>query len=437
MVGARTLAHLAATAFLTVAGVVATPTTTHADESSDPDAVSAALWLATEVDDNGGIPGMVGTPDWGLTIDALIALEATGADAETAQEITAALKSHVRDYNSYDAWGVPGQRIAGATAKLLYAAVITDSDAEAFGSYDLRQETLDLVAGPELGLEEGRVKDKVDAPSVDSSNTFGQSLAVLGLSRSGGVPQSIVDFLIDQQCSVGGFRLYPYAFGGGTVTGDCDEQGADAVLDPDSTSMAVQALYAAAEHDSAGALEAADKGAAWLASIQREDGSFGGSGPTEASNTNSTGLAGQALRAAGETAAADRAAAWVLDHQLTSANAAAASAELGAIAYNGESLAAAQTDGIALFQRDQWRRATPQALLALADVSLGEIGLVDVDPGPVDPQPTPSTPGPGAGGPNGQLPATGAPVLPLAALGIGAAGAGLILLRLSRKESTS
>lgn len=438
-----TLKAWSAVAGITTALVTATlmsPGVARADTPPET-AVAAARWQAGEVDAEGGVPGMAGV-DWGLTIDTLISLEATGADPEAAQRITDSLKIHVRDYNSYDAWGEPGQRVAGATAKLLYAAVITDSDAAAFGEYDLRQETLDLIAGPDLGLEEGRVKDHVFAPATDNSNTFGQSLALLGLVRSGGAPQSVVDFLIDQQCSAGGFRLYPYAFGGSVVTGDCDEQGDEAVLDPDSTAMAVQALATAAELDDlTGAADAAKKGADWLVATQNDDGSFGGSGPTAAPNTNSTGLAGQALAAAGYQAEADAAAAWVEDHQLVAASAGAASEELGAIAYNGSSLADAQENGIEQFQRDQWRRATPQALLAIAQVPLGDIGTTDPTPGdPTDPSPDPTDPAAdpstGADGPRGQLPVTGGPVLAVASAGTVILVLGLVTLHLARRKET-
>ncbi|MFD0559771.1 prenyltransferase/squalene oxidase-like repeat protein [Stackebrandtia endophytica] len=441
--GARRWSVTAGASIAVLAAAVMLPGVATADEPT-AEAVAAADWLAGEIDDAGGMPGMVGT-DWGLTIDALIALEATGAAPDVAQRITDGLKLHVRDYNSYDAWGQPGQRVAGATAKLLYAAVITDSDPAAFGEYDLRQETIDLIAGPEAGLEDGRVKDLVAAPSVDNSNTFGQSLAVLGLSRSGGVPQNAVDFLIDQQCSGGGFRLYPYAFGGSVVTGDCDEQGDAAVLDPDSTAMAVQALFTAAALDDVdGAEAAARKGADWLKSIQNGDGSFGGSGPTAAANTNSTGLAGQALAAAGYQVEADSAADWVRKHQLVADTAGAASAELGAIAYNGDSLTEARTNGIAQFQRDQWRRATPQAVLAVAQVSMGEIGIVTPTPHPGggddgETSPTPS-PTPSTGGtppPMKQLPVTGNPVLTIAGFGAALVVAGLVTLHIARRKELS
>ncbi|MEU0937724.1 prenyltransferase/squalene oxidase repeat-containing protein [Embleya sp. NPDC005971] len=332
-------------------------------------AAAAAKWQAGELV-AGGIPGFAGS-DWGLTIDTMMALAATRSEPTALGAAADAVAANVRRYNSAEEWGLPGSRIAGATAKVLFAAVVADRDPTRFGGLDMRAETLDLIAGADAGEDAGRIRDKLTG-SPDSGNTFGQSLAVLGLARSGGVPQSAVDFLIAQQCPSGGFRLYPGRLGS---TGATCQDTPTTVLDPDSTGMAVQALLsAAAESHSVGAASAARKGADWLKSRQREDGSFGGSGPTAASNSNSTGLAGQALHAAGYAVESDRAAAWVLGHQITKDNAGAADKEIGSIAYNAESLASARADGIPEFQRDQWRRATPQALLALADVPLGDLG---------------------------------------------------------------
>jgi hypothetical protein len=325
-------------------------------------AVEAARWLAGELVD-GALPGFAG-PDWGLTLDALFALSATRADESATDTVATTLAANVRKYNSFDDFGIPGVRIAGATAKLLVSAVAAEKDPASFGGFNLRQETLDLVAGADAGEFAGRVRDQ---GTTDSSNTFGQSLAVIGLARTGGVPQPVVDFLIKQQCAPGGFRLSPDQFG--TPAPSCD-QATDPVLDPDSTAMAVQALLAADQAGAAGAKAAAGKGAAWLSQIQRTDGSFGGSGPTEASNANSTGLAAQALAAAGQGAPADKAGGYLLAHQLTSAN---ASADLGAIAYNDAALQDATTGGIQDLQRDQWRRATAQAILGLALVPFGEL----------------------------------------------------------------
>ncbi|WP_016697717.1 prenyltransferase/squalene oxidase repeat-containing protein [Actinoalloteichus spitiensis] len=354
------------------------------DAPSNPhlgQAVAAGRWLAGELVD-GRMPGFVGA-DWGLTIDSLLALAATNADPAAVEEVADAVAANVRSYNSHDDWGVPGVRVAGATAKILVAAVAADRDPTDFGGHDMRQETLDLIAGPEAGTQEGRLRDQGTA---DQSNTFGQSLGVIGLARSGGVPQSAVDFLIRQQCSSGGFRLSPELFG--TPSESCDSS-PDAVLDPDSTAMAVQALLAADRAGAEHAGAAAVRGAQWLASVQRDDGSFGGSGPTAGSNTNSSGLAGQALAAAGMPDAAEEAADYVAGLQLTEDNAGAGSADRGAIAYNPNSFAAAVEDGVTDMARDQWRRATAQAVLALAKVPLGETG--EAEPGPRPPntsQPT-------------------------------------------------
>ncbi|MFB6509021.1 hypothetical protein [Streptomyces virginiae] len=138
-----------------------------------------------------------------------------------------------------------------------------------------------------------------------------------------------------------------------------------------------------------GAAAAAKKGGDWLAKGQQADGALIGSGPTAFPNANSTGLGGQALAATGHQEAADKAASWIKARQISAANAGAAAAEIGAIAYNDEALDGAKADDIPEFGRDQWRRSTPQALLALAQVPLAKIGLTDQKPSP-DPSDKPS-----------------------------------------------
>ncbi|MET1075509.1 MAG: peptidase, partial [Umezawaea sp.] len=170
-----------------------------AGAAKSAEASKAASWLAGDLVD-GALPGFAG-PDWGLTIDGLFALSATRADQNALADVTKAVAAHVRSYNSYDDFGEPGVRIAGATAKLLVAAVATGSDPTDFGGFDLRQETLDLVSTE--GDNAGRVRDK--GVAADTSNTFAQSLAVVGLARTGGVPEDVVDFLVRQQCEAGGF----------------------------------------------------------------------------------------------------------------------------------------------------------------------------------------------------------------------------------------
>ena len=120
-------------------------------------------------------------------------------------------------------------------------------------------------------------------------------------------------------------------------------------------------------------------------------GGFHGTGPTAASNTNTSGLAAQALNAAGFTAAATAARAYVGSLQLDAARTTGtpAAGEEGAIARDQ----GAFNDGLAngLGDRDSWRRATMQAVLAFglpalvaprADpVSLQPARLLDTRPG--------------------------------------------------------
>ncbi|RKN45354.1 cell wall anchor protein [Micromonospora endolithica] len=359
----------------------------------------AASWLAGEFSD-GSLPGPFGGADWGLTVDGLIALSATGVADPTRRAATEQVAAHVRSYNSYDDFGIEGFTDGGATAKLLYAASAAGADPGDFGGFDLRTETRSLIAGADAGHQRGRITSRTTAATgPDASNTFDQSFAVLGLARSGALPQDTVDFLVRQQCAAGGFRLYPDTADGPSPS--CDEQ-SDATLDVDSTAMAVQALLAAADDGATGAATAAAKGAEWLVTQQRADGSYGGSGPTSGANSNSTGLAGQALAAAGRDAAAARAAKALTGLQVTASTGGPAAAEAGAIAYDRAGLATAAETGIAEHERDQWRRATAQALLGLAGVPLGRIGL---DPPPTSPEPTPT----GTASPTATVSPTGAP----------------------------
>ncbi|WP_434740098.1 cell wall anchor protein [Micromonospora sp. SH-82] len=390
-----------------LAVLVATP---HGAVATSAAARDGATWLADEFTD-GTLPGPFGGVDWGLSIDGVLALAATGAAPATRAAATARIAANVRSYNSYDDYGIEGFTDGGATAKLLYLATATGADPRDFGGHDLRAETLSLVAAADTGHQHGRITSRTtEATGPDASNTFDQSFTVLGLTRSGEVAQPTVDFLVRQQCRAGGFRLYPDADGGPSPS--CDDQSTP-TLDVDSTAMAVQALLAAAEGGATGAAESARRGADWLATQQHTDGSFGGSGPTTGANSNSTGLAGQALAAAGRSSEAARAATALTALQVTAATGGAAAAEAGAIAYNTDAHAAAVGQGIADNDKDQWRRATAQAILGLAQVPLGGIG---VDP-PQSPEPTP-TGGPGEPPPTGQptppptgtaTPTTGAP----------------------------
>src|SRR5262249_53907744 len=110
-----------------------------------------------------------------------------------------------------------------------------------------------------------------------------------------------------------------------------------------------------------------NRASSWLIGRQDASGAFGGSGPTASLNANSTGIIAQALRAAGQIAAADKAGAWIQSLQLTSANAGKASADVGAISYDPGQRAAGIATGLPA-ERDPLRRATPEGVLALPQV---------------------------------------------------------------------
>ncbi|UCM86972.1 prenyltransferase/squalene oxidase repeat-containing protein [Streptomyces marincola] len=145
--------------------------------------------------------------------------------------------------------------------------------------------------------------------------------------------------------------------------------------DTDSTGMAVQALLAV------GRTADAEPGLDWLEGQQQDNGGFGYNARS-APNSNSTALAVQALAAGGRQQAAAEGVDWLLTMQ---AGCDAPAADRGAVGYM-EPVA----DGMAL-------RATAQAIPALAGVALGDVDGADAAPGTVA---TDCSPG-GPGGPGG------------------------------------
>jgi hypothetical protein len=103
---------------------------------------------------------------------------------------------------------------------------------------------------------------------------------------------------------------------------------------------------------------------AWLVTQQKSDGSWGGGPSTQGSNANSTGLAAQAL---GNTARSEKAAQWLRARQATYYDGCdKLSGQRGAVAYDNAGLAAGRSQGITAAAQDQWRRASAQAVPALA-----------------------------------------------------------------------
>jgi hypothetical protein len=342
------------------------------------DGRDAALdWLTAELASDGHL-STLGNADWGVTADALLAEAAAGRIGDPPIAATVdALLAHEDDYTTWDGLGpdFAGVRLAGPTAKVLLVAELAGRSAAVTDPLETELRSLVASGGPDAG----RAADR-NPHSADASNGFDQALAVLALDRTAdGVPSSTIAFLLEQQCPAGGFRLIYRPSGGCT---------SDANADTDATALAVEALLVV---DRTPAVDAALRHAVgWLLSIQDPaTGSFIGTGPTAAANSNSTGLIAQALRAAGQDAAADRAAGWIRSLQLTTATAPVTARDLGAIAYDPATLAGAHADGIGGPIHELWQRTTAQAVLALGLPSFGAIG--GDQPAPVDPDPPSST----------------------------------------------
>ncbi len=324
---------------------------------TDPTA-SALDWLNDELAANSHQLGFKGAPqfvDWGLTIDFVLALAGGGRGG--APETAATTDNILANASSYLSFDTPGELYAGPLAKLLYMAEVQGRPTTNVGGMNLEPSLRgQMQVAPDP--QPGRFSDT--SAYGDSSNGFGQAFAVLALApTSGGVPPEALSFLLAQQCPAGGFRL----FYDSATTCTSDDQ-----ADLDATGLAIDALVG-----QPGASNAISKASGWLVALQDASGAFAGSGPTATLNANSTGIIAQALRAAGQSAAADKAGAWIQALQLTGANAGAASADVGAIAYDPGQRDDAIAHGMPA-ERDPFRRATSQGVLALPRVVLSSGG---------------------------------------------------------------
>lgn len=375
----RTIRRLAAAslaAAVIASGIALLPAQPAGAAAPRAEATAALDWIESELTANDhGMPGFApGAFDWGLTADSVLALAAGGRSADAETVATAQnLLGHVSDYATWDDFGpdYPGVRIAGAFGKLNLVAELQgiDDTADTDG-YDLEAEVRATMET--TGAQAGRFSDVDPHFHSNNANGFGQALAMLGLSYSDdGVPAQAVTFLIDQQCPSGGFRL---TYSG---TAGCDSDGS---ADTDTSAMAIQALLVV---DRTPAVRnALVKGLDWLEAKQDASGGWGGTGPTSNLNANSSGLIAAALKAAGRTEAAEDGSDWIAAAALTAANTGTGPAndEVGAIAYTYASRDDAIANGIDDGARDQWRRASSQAVLGLGLPDYGSINRDPVDP---------------------------------------------------------
>lgn len=353
---------------------------TMAPASASPSSDSSAHFLTAQLSAGGDhlsvAAGGQTYADFGLTIDAILALDS----AKTGQSEAAKAASYVVK-NGGDYVGTGTESYVGGTAKAL---LMTQAQgiAPTVGGENL------LTALKGLEKPSGQFADK--SAYGDYSNLLSQSFALIALKRAGSTPDAAaVNFLVAQQCADGGFRL--------NYTGACTS-------DPDATAVAVQALVAV------GKTGAADKAANYLVGKQNSSGAIGGAGPTSGVNSNTTGLAAVALSLTGQSAAAAKASAWVRSMQF---GCNASTVMRGGIAYDA---AAKSANASRTTPTDQDVRATAQATLGLTLTSYNQVAAggsavapalnctPSSNPAPTSsaPAPTSSAPAPSSSAPAGQ-----------------------------------
>jgi hypothetical protein len=378
-------------------------------------AQAASGWLAGQMVDGNRLQNF-GLDDAGLTIDAMVGFASAGVEKDrVAAALTwlsdpAVLSDYMLQFTSINH--------ASQTAKVIFGIQVAGGDPTKVNGTDLVAilNGMLVTSGPTTGLFQNSTP--AGPGEADSTNAFGQSLAILALARTpGGAPASAVDFLVSTQCDSGGFPI--------TLT----DPPATCQGDPDGTAMAVQALLAAGHGDDA------KEAVAWL--VKQVDPVTGGVKPGFQGgtfNTNSTGLVAEALRAFGDDAPADKASAFIERLQIGCAG---DSANRGGIAYIPTDPADPDNTG---FNLSTAPRATAQAILGLTGVALGKITIDGAKPGatPLNcttATPTPSTTITGAAG----LPVTGASLTAVLIAGAGliVVGVSLLFVIRGRRDATS
>jgi hypothetical protein len=353
--------------------------TAAATTDSTPSTI-AAEWLAGELT-NGLVVGKFG-PDFGLTIDTGMALSTVASQGATVTAINNALEPRIADYIGDGT----KESYAGATAKAAAFARTAKRNPTSYGGRNLVAElearTADATTGTPPATTPnplaGRISDKSEFG--DFANVVGQSYAVRALSLASSAEAGAArDFLLKQQCASGYFRVNfdkP-----ASATQSCTEGVAGSEADPDATSLAVINLVESGDNTQA-VKDALARAGTWLATRQRGSGAIRGGAGTAQINTNSTALGGYALGLLKNRDAALKAALWVRKNQPVDKYKCrtALTKDTGAVAYRKEKATEATTTGIPAAARDEWRRATAQAVLGLqfAPASKDKLRIVSV-----------------------------------------------------------
>lgn len=309
------------------------------------EAAVSAGWLADQVQSDGLLHTEFG-PDYGLSADTLLTLDALGGQASAVNALLSGLSADPQAYISGEAFGDEGSTYAGATGKLTFALDSVGTNVTNVNGINLieRLESVIEIEGAEIG----RGKDVSDWG--DYSNGVGQAWIARALVATGSdLADEAVNYVLSKQCADGGFPTNLNA-------SNC-ESGHDTTA---YTIAALQEAKAASVVDGATLDAAIASAVTSLKNAQASDGSFGAG---DGINSNTTGLAAWALRNTGEEEAADNAVDWI--RTVFAKSTGVLSAEAGAIAFNKQTYDQAVGAGaIPSDARDQWTRATAQAALA-------------------------------------------------------------------------
>jgi hypothetical protein len=248
-------------------------------------ATLAASWLASRITPGGYVAALDGTGDVATTVVTGIALAAAGGPKATLDRIAGYLGSHVDAYARSGGTDRPG-----ALGRLALFAAATGRDPNAFGTPPQHLVDRILATRTAVGPYAGLLADPV------YNGTFNHALGLLGVAAARSLTPAqqaaaapAVDYLVTQQCADGGWQNAPRPAVLGTALTACGS-GANGP-DTNAASLATQALAAfrrAAAHDPL----------AWWQAAQNAAGGYGYA-PGGATDADSTGLAIQAILAAG------------------------------------------------------------------------------------------------------------------------------------------
>lgn len=330
---------------------------------------TGADWVAAQLTNGIVHDNQYNFDDVGGSINAAYDLKLAGGHASDVASIVTAVGSRITGSTGYiesTEYPTSGPTTTGyyanAAANALVFAQEMGEDPTTYGGTNLVTAVENRIPN-DSGAQAGQIADQ--SIYGNYANTIGQALAARGLATANSPKATeALNFLIDQQCSAGYFRLYPKE-SNNSWTCQSGIAAGKSPADTDTTSLVIQQLQPLAQTNPQAA-RALGKAEVWLLNQQHSDGSFGGGPSTPAPNANSTGLAGTVLGNLGDNDAAINAAVWVRQHQVqTTACASALTSQTGAIAYNDAAMKLGESKGIPTTAAGQWRSATFQALPVL------------------------------------------------------------------------